>query len=121
MMDNPDYRFYEPRKYNAAFFIENKIFVEDNYKNAVHQMNTVGSKYVVLNIISDKNNDFKAFELQKYKFIQFPYTNGNLKTIKHLDVNISPGLANALKYSSNHQHIQQDTQDVNSQNLILLS
>ena len=112
-INDPNYRFYEPRKYNAAFFIEND-YVEDNYKNVVHQMNTVGNKYLVFNIVYDKTNktnDFKAFELKEYKFIQYPYTNGNLKTIKHLDINISPGFANALNYSSNHQNIQQDDQE----------
>ena len=34
-----------------------------------------------------------------------------------MDINISPGFANALNYSSNHQIIQQDTQDVNSPEL----
>jgi hypothetical protein len=110
MINNPNDRFYEPRKYNAAFFIEND-YVEDNYKNIVINLNTFGPKYFVFNIVSDKTNEFTKIELKEYEFIQYPYTNGNLKTIKHLDINISPGFINSLNYSSNHQNIQQDNQE----------
>lgn len=110
ILNDPNYRFYEPRKYNAAFFIEND-YVEDNYKNVVLHFNTVGPKYFMFNIVSDKTNEFTNIELKEYKFIQYPYTNGNLKTIRHLDINISPGFINSLNYSSNHQNIQQDNQE----------